>query len=432
VSERSYDIAVNSAGRRIAGADWYKPPMKTILTLFLALSASALLVACGSSSSSDSTSTTTAASSTVRIGMEGPLSGDQKVTGVGMLNGAKLAADKLNAKGGLLGKQIQIIPIDDAADPTTGVTATNAAIKDGLDGVVGPYNSGVGIKTLPLYEAAGLTPIRLTSDSATNGMGYTLQPMDYQIAPVATTALTDWLDVKSAAIAYDPTPGYTATVGAQMKSSLEKAGVKITAYEAVKPGASNYTSTVNKLEATNPDVIYSVVYFPEGGLIAKEMNASSSKVKCVADYASDDPGFVTTAGKAAAQNCPVVGVPSPGDFPNGGSFDSAYQKEFGEGPGTWSSYVYDSVNLLASCVKSAGGFDNTPNADNSTTAQVDGSTALTKCLNATSDWKGVTGSVTIDPANGNRNPATVVVLGTDSNGELHVDQSWANAVNAPY
>jgi len=405
---------------------------KAVPSTVLALAASALLIACGSSSSSDSTSTATTPSNKVRIGMEGPLSGDQKVTGVGMLNGAQLAADKLNAKGGLLGKQIEIVSIDDAADPTTGVTAANAAIKTGLDGVVGPYNSGTGIKTLPLYEAAGLTPIRLTSDSATNGMGYTLQPMDYQIAPVATTALTDWLKAKSVAIAYDPTPGYTATVGAQMKSQLEKAGVKITAYEAVKPGASNYTSTVNKLEATNPDVIYSVVYFPEGGLIAKEMNASASKVKCVADYASDDPGFVTTAGKAAAQACPVVGVPSPGDFPNGGSFDAAYQKAYGEGPGTWSSYVYDSVNLLADCVESAGGFDNTPNADGSTTAQVDGSTALTKCLNATKDWKGVTGSVTIDAANGNRDPATVVVLSTDDNGDLHVDQDWANAVGAPY
>ncbi len=406
--------------------------MKTIPSLVLALLATALLAACGGSSSSDTTSAATTASKNIRIGMEGPLSGDQKVTGEGMLNGAKLAAEKLNASGGLLGKQIEIVPIDDAADPDTGVSAANAAIKAGLDGVVGPYNSGVGIETLPLYEAVGLTPIRLTSDSATNGLGYTLQPMDYQIAPVATTALTDWLGAKSVAIAYDPTPGYTATVGAQMKKSLEAAGVTITAYEAVKPGASNYTSTVTKLEATKPDAIYSVVYFPEGGLIAKAMDASSSQVKCLADYASADPGFVTTAGEAAAQNCPVVGVPSPGDFPSGSSFDAAYQKEFGEGPGTWSSYVYDSVNLLASCVKEAGGFDNTPNADGSTTAQVDGSTALTKCLNAVKDWNGVTGSVTIDPANGNRNPATVVVLGTDSDGELHVDGAWANAVGAPY
>ena len=119
-------------------------------TTVLALAAAALLVACGSSDSSDSASTATTPSDKVRIGMEGPLSGDQKVTGVGMLNGAQLAADKLNAKGGLLGKQIEIVSIDDAADPTTGVTAANAAVKTGLDGVVGPYNSGAGIKTLPL------------------------------------------------------------------------------------------------------------------------------------------------------------------------------------------------------------------------------------------------------------------------------------------
>ena len=40
--------------------------------------------------------------------------------------------------------------------------------------------------------------------------------------------------------------------------------------------------------------------------------------------------------------------------------------------------------------------------------------------------------VTIDAANGNRDPATVVVLATDNNGALHVDSAWANAVNAPY
>lgn len=389
--------------------------MKVISASLLAL-AVVVVAACGSSSS-DSTTTTAAASDTVRIGMEGPLSGDQKVTGVGMLNGAKLAAAALNAKGGINGKKVEIVAIDDGADAKVGVPAVEEAIKAGLNGVVGPYNSGVGAKTLPLYLAAGLVPIRLTSDSSTNGMGFTLQPMDYQIAPVATEALTKWLKAKSVAIAYDPTPGYTATVGASMKKLLEAAGVKITAYEAVKPGASDYTSVVKKIEDTNPDVIYSVVYFPEGGLIAKAMDASPSQVKCVADYASDDPGFVTTAGTAAAQNCPVVGVPSPGDFPSGGSFDAAYQKQFGEGPGTWSSYVYDSVNLLAQGVSDAGGFDKTK---------------LTAKLDQVKDWKGVTGSVTIDPVNGNRSPATVVLLSTDAKGQLHVDAAWAAAVGAPY
>src|SRR5690606_12710214 len=106
---------------------------------------------------------TTGAGETIRIGLEGPLTGDQQAIGQGMLKGARLAAKQLNAAGGLDGRQVEIVPIDDAADPDTGVKAAEAAIAAGLDGIVGPYNSGVGAKTLPLYLDAGLVPIRLTS-----------------------------------------------------------------------------------------------------------------------------------------------------------------------------------------------------------------------------------------------------------------------------
>src|SRR3954468_17127726 len=74
-----------------------------------------------------------------RIGLEGPLTGSQSDVGIGMLEGAQRAAQEINAAGGVLGRQVQIVPIDDAADPTVGVAAARAAIKDGLDGVVGPY-----------------------------------------------------------------------------------------------------------------------------------------------------------------------------------------------------------------------------------------------------------------------------------------------------
>ena len=78
-----------------------------------------------------------------KIGVEGPLAGSQSDIGIGMVEGAQLAADEINAAGGVLGRQVQIIPIDDAADPAVGVPAAKAAIQAGLDGVVGPYNSGV-------------------------------------------------------------------------------------------------------------------------------------------------------------------------------------------------------------------------------------------------------------------------------------------------
>src|SRR5689334_5062177 len=74
------------------------------------------------------TAVTAQTSDPVRIGLEAPLTGDQKSIGIGMLDGAKLAASQMNARGGLLGRKVEIVPIDDAADPATGKTAAAAAI----------------------------------------------------------------------------------------------------------------------------------------------------------------------------------------------------------------------------------------------------------------------------------------------------------------
>jgi branched-chain amino acid transport system substrate-binding protein len=365
---------------------------------------------CGGSSSDED-------SNTFRVGLEAPLSGEQSVLGKGMLKGAELAATQLNAANGIQGKQVEIVPIDDAADPATGVKAAKSAIAEGLDGIVGPYNSGVGIETLPLYIKAGLVPIRLTSDTATNGLGFTLQPMTYQIAPVASQALTEWLGAKTVAIAYDPTQNYTVSVSKALKGSLEDAGVTVTTFEKVQPGKKSYTEVVDELAAAKPDVIYAAVYYPEGGLIAKEMQEGKVESQCIADYGSYDTGFVETAGVAAARACPVVGVPAPQDFAGAATRVGEYEDEFGQAPGTWSPYTYDSLNFLAEGIEQAGG-----------TA----SGKLTKALNGIEGWRGWTGSVRIDPDNGNRQPATVVIVDTDANGRLHVDEDWAKAVDAPY
>jgi branched-chain amino acid transport system substrate-binding protein len=390
--------------------------MKTPLRTVLALAALVLVAGCGDSSS-DTTTDSNPGSGPFRLGLEAPLSGEQAVLGKGMLRGAEMAATKLNDSDGVGGREVEVVPIDDAADPTVGVKAAEAATKEGLDGIVGPYNSSVGEETLPIYIKAGLVPIRLTSDTSTSGLGYTLQPMSDQIAPVASKALSDWLGAKRVAIAYDPTPGYTLTVSRAVKHLLESEGVEISAYMKVTPGKNDYRDVVSKLAATDPEVIYSAVYFPEGGLIAKELKESGVKAKCVADYASYDTGFVETAGIAAAQACPVVGVPAPGDFKGSGGLVATYEEEFGEAPGTWSPYTYDSVNLLAHAVEEAGGTD---------------ATKVEEALDRVSGSVGWTGAANLDAKTGDRRPATVVIVGTDGKGELHVDREWATSVGAPY
>lgn len=353
----------------------------------------------------------------VKIGLEAPLSGDQATLGEGMLHGAELAAIHLNAIGGIKHKQVVIVPIDDAATSSVGIEAARTAIKAGIKGVVGPYNSGVGIYTLPIYLKAGLLPIRLTSNNATDAMGYTLQPMADEIAPMAAEALVTWQQVQKVGILYDSTQNYTSGIAASLKSLLEQAGVTVTSYTSITPGAASYSSEVTAAAALNPDVIYAATYFPEGGLIAKAMFDQHVAAKCVVDYASDDPGFITVAGLDAAMASEIVGVPSPTDFPEGPAFAAEYLRTFGEEPGTWSPYTFDSVNLFADAVKTAGTYK---------------SKRVKRVLDSISFWLGITGSVTFNPATGNRIPATLVMLQVNAQSHLIINQDWADAVGAPF
>ena len=365
------------------------------------------LVAVGAGCSSSSPSS----AKTLRIGLEAPLTGELAELGAGMLNGAHQAAAKLNAAGGVQGKQVEIIAIDDKGDPEAGVVAANAAIKSGLDGIVGPYNSGVGLQTLPLYLAAGLVPIRLTSSDATAGLGFTLQPMTSQIAPVATDALVKGLKASSVAIIVDDTTAYNKSAAEAMTKSLGAKGVTITATQTITPGAASYTDAVAAVLATNPDAVYVVTYFPEAGLIAQAMATAKTSVKCLADYGAYDNGYISAAG-AAASTCAVVGVAAPDEFPRSASLVSDYTAKFSGAPGAWSPYTYDSVLVLADAISRAGGTSKD---------------ALTTALLATNGWKGWTGSVAFESGTGNRLPAPVTVNIVTSSGVFQVDPAWIAA-----
>ncbi|MFM7069341.1 MAG: ABC transporter substrate-binding protein, partial [Actinomycetes bacterium] len=96
---------------------------------------------------------------------------------------------------------------------------------------------------------------------------------------------------------------------------------------------------------------------------------------------------------------------------------AAYRARFRSAPGTWAPYTYDSVRLLARAATRAKSFS---------------AAALTTALNATTGWKGWTGTVTFEPETGNRVPAPVTVNTSDADGAFHVDANWAVAIGFNY
>jgi ABC-type branched-subunit amino acid transport system substrate-binding protein len=143
------------------------------------------------------------------------------------------------------------------------------------------------------------------------------------------------------------------------------------------------------------------------------MLANAPGTKCLADYGSASLGYVTDAGIAAVQNCPVLGVPAPADFQNAAPYVAAFEARFHHAPGLWSPYAFDSVNLLVQSAVKAHNFQQVP---------------LSRALFSTKSFVGWTGSAAILSPSGNRSPSTVTVDTADASGTLHVDRDWAEAV----
>lgn len=341
----------------------------------------------------------------IAIALEAPLSGAQAANGQDMLRGAQLAAKQINAQGGVLGRQIQIVAIDDKADPSRAASAVKQAMKAKAVAVVGPYNSGVGVKNLPTYLKNKIFPMRMTSAVTTEGYGATTQPMESQIAPVEISAIVA-SGATSVAMLIDPSD-YTATIASQTKAGLLAQGVFVTEI-SIQEGQVSYLPQINQALASAPAMLYSSTYYPEGSTIAKELASINTTAKCFMGLANVDPAFVQQAGLAAAQNCIFSGVPAAPQLPTAKKYTAAYIKEFKNRPGVWGAFTYDSVKVLAAAMRQSKSLKYAP---------------LKKAVFATNNFKGATGIITIQRGTGNRAVVPVEILRVNDRGVFVITNS---------
>ena len=347
------------------------------------------------------------------IAVEGPMTGAQASTGIDMADGAQLAIDQINAAGGVDGVQLKMLKLDDKATAAGGVAAEHKAVAEHAFAVVGPFNSSVGVANLSLYKKAGLPIVRLTSSVKTEGFGATTQPMDSQVAPVEIKEITQVLHAQRPAIIYD-TSTYTSGIANQVKAGLAKAGDPVVAMESVTSTQTNYATALSKVAAAHPGLLYISAYGAEAGAIAKAASTDNTG-KCFVDLAAQGPDFVTGATQPVASACLSSGVPSAQQFAGASQYVTNYESMFHTSPGTWGTFTYDSVEILAAAVKQAGWHQKSVSTD----------------LDHISNYQGITGPITISPSTGNRVQSTVVVLDVNSAGNYVIDPQWASATGFP-
>ena len=337
---------------------------------------------------------------TIVIALEAPLTGSQAANGMDMLRGAQLAAMQVNARGGVLGRTIKIVGVDDKADPALGAQSVQKAKAAGAVAVIGPYNSSVGLVNLGLYEQAKIVPMRMTSDNRTEGYGATLQPMNSQISPVEVDYISG-LGVDSVAMLVDPS-AYTKSIASRTAKGLEKAGIKVTQI-VIPASASDYSAEVTEALATGPDMVYSATYYPEGVLIAEEIAQANTTATCFMNLANVDDAFVEEAGITTSRTCTFSGVPAAPQLPYAGDYVTAYRAEFGVEPDVWGAFTYDSAWVLFHAMAQTGTTKYAP---------------LLDAVLHTRGLQGATGPIDIRSKSGNREDVPMYILKVNRKGDF--------------
>jgi branched-chain amino acid transport system substrate-binding protein len=301
-----------------------------------------------------------AAQADITIATVGPMTGDNASTGEQFKNGASLAVEALNAKGGVLGQKVVLEIGDDACDPKQAVAVANQVAAKGVVFVAGHYCSGSSIPASEVYAESNIIQI---SPGSTNPK-YTDQrpgPGTFRVCgrddaqgTVAGTYIAEKLKDKKIAILNDKS-AYGQGLADETKKALNAAGVTEVLFDSYNAGEKDYSQLVTKLKAAGVDVLYVGGYRAEAGLILRQMRDQGMSTQLMGgdDLLSDE--FWTITG-AAGDGTMVTFAPDPRKNPAAADVLKAFEAK-GADPAGYALYAYAAVQVWAQAAEKAGSTD---------------------------------------------------------------------------
>ncbi|HOO89875.1 MAG TPA: branched-chain amino acid ABC transporter substrate-binding protein [Syntrophales bacterium] len=317
-----------------------------------------------------------AASNPVVIGLQGPITGPWAYEGQMAKQSCEIAAQLINAKGGILGgRMVELRVVDDAGEPKTGALAAMKLVgqKDVIASV-STYGSSICEPASNIYEkfkkvniGYGVTAVRLTQ----RGFKYFFRTCgrdDSQGAFFAKVA-SERFGAKKIAIMHDNTAfgkGLAEDTKRGLKAQLDAGAVEIVYYDAITPGEKDFHVPLTQLREAKPDIWYFTGYYAEAALLITQAREIGITCTFVGGNAAINDEFVKIAGVDIAKGCYMTNEPLPGDLPyvEAKEFLSAYKTKFGEIPSSpWPIYAADAFSIIAYAIDKSGSTESDVLAD---------------------------------------------------------------------
>ncbi len=301
------------------------------------------------------------AADTIKLGVAGAHSGDLASYGLPSVNAAKLVVKNINAAGGVLGKQVELLIEDDVCKPEVAGNTATKLVSDGADLVLGHICSGATKAALGFYKEAKIVTM---SPSATNP-DLTLTgdypnffrtiPHDAKQAELQVEFATKTLGVKKIAILHDK-GDYGKGQAELAKKYFTEAGVEVVLFEGVTPGAVDYSAIVSKVRRKKPELVVWGGYHPEASKIVTLMRKKKMKTMFMGADGVKDDTFIKVAGKYA-EGVYATGPMDISSNPLAKKAKKEHQEEFGSDPGAFFDAAYAAAQAMLNAVEKAGTTD---------------------------------------------------------------------------
>src|SRR5678816_377848 len=301
-----------------------------------------------------------AAQDPIKIGLIVDRIGFAKAWSEPITQGAVYAARELNAKGGVLGRRLELMIEDDQSKPELSATAArklageNAAFILSLTHTVAALQAQtVTVETKTPHLAPSLTVDTLTTQID--------NPNFWQTGPLASTQIATLLSYardkkyRRIALLSDNSAISQATAKA-FKAEFEKNQMQVVSDEVLPSGSQSAEAQMQKVRAANPDAIFlATLLTPENLLVLRSYKQSGMKTPLVGNYNLAVPVYMTVA-KGLLDGITFVDAWDPAK-PQVKEFIAGYAREMGVEPFNMMAYGYDGVMLAADAIRRAGSTD---------------------------------------------------------------------------
>lgn len=302
------------------------------------------------------------AAGAIRIGVAGSHSGDLASYGLPTVKAAELVVKDINAKGGVLGRKVELLVEDDACKPEMAANIAAKLVSSKVDAVIGHICSGATKAAIGIYKDAGIIAIspsathpELTQSGQYPNFFRTIAPDDAQARLQVDFAINS-LKARRIAVLHDK-GDYGKGLAEYARKFIESSNAaQVVLFEGVTPGAVDYSAVVQKIKGSDADAVIYGGYHPEASSIVMQMRKKNMKTWFISDDGVKDITFIKVAG-SYAEGVYATGPRDSSSNPLAIAANEAHKKAYGSDPGAFYLNAYAATQALLNAIEKAGSTD---------------------------------------------------------------------------